>query len=422
MEKNEMKKRYPGLDEKGLEIALARHAAVSWIEVQHKQGETLEACYRSGSEMEWRGRRFGESTLERYWCWYRRDGFEALLPKERVDVGQSRVLSADFLKRLEERRRAQPQQTVKELLRSMLREGQMERLQWGSLSSIYRYLRRVGLDGKSLQRAGSPGPTKAFTVLTANELWMTDVMFGPVLVTATGEKIATRLIAIIDDASRLIAYAEYRAWEKEEDFWVVLMEAMERRGVPQKLYTDNGKIFTSLRTQATCARLGIRLLHAKPYAAWSKGKIERWFLTVQTQFESRLEREPVRELAALNLKFWHWVEAEYHQREHSSLQKSPQARFWEDAGCVRLLEREKLEGCFWQEEKRRVRRDATVAWQGQSWEVPVFLRGLKVTLRYNPLQKNAPVEVWHDRKQCGQLQKLDRQLNARTFSPRQAYE
>lgn len=270
MEKNEMQRRYPGLDEKALEIALARHAAVSWIEVETKRDQSLESCYRRASGMEWRGKHFGQSTLERYWRWYQKDGFEALLPMGRGDAGKSRVLEAGFLRVLEERRRENPRQSVKELLRGLVRDGQMERLTWGSLPSIYRHLRRVGLDGKSLQLQGGSGPTKAFEVRSVNELWMTDVMVGPVLVRATGEKIYTRLIAIIDDASRLIPYAEYRQSEKEEDLWVVLMEAMERRGLPEKLYTDNGKIFTSLRTQASCARLGIRLLHAKPYAAWSK--------------------------------------------------------------------------------------------------------------------------------------------------------
>jgi hypothetical protein len=247
-------------------------------------------------------------------------------------------------------------------------------------------------------------------------------MHGPTLVRKPGEKLSTRLIAVIDDASRLVPYAEYRATEQEEDLWIVLMEAMERRGLPRKLYTDNGKIFTSTRTQATCARLGVRLLHAKPYAAWSKGKVERWFQTVQSQFESRLSQDPVREIAELNRRFWHWLESEYHQREHTALGKSPQTRFLEGKDTIRLLDREKLESCFWQEETRRVRRDATVGWRGQCWEAPVFLRGMKVTLRYNPLKEQDPVQVWHDRRLCGMLHKLDREINSRLFNKSDLYE
>ena len=423
MEKSELKKRYPGLDAKALEIGLARHAALSWIEIENKKGISLEACYGQASQMEWRGRRFGESTLERYWSWYKQHGFEGLMPSGRADAGKSRVLAPDFLRVLEERRRQNPHQSVKELVRGMLRDGYMERPAWGSLPSIYRHLRRIGLDGKSLQLAGGSGPTKAFVMSSANDLWMSDLMSGPTLITASGEKICTRLIGVIDDASRLVPYAQYRGSEKEEDLWAVWMEAMERRGIPTKLYTDNGKIFTSLRTQATCARLGIRLIHARVYAAWSKGKIEKFFQTVQSQFESRLVREPVKSLEELNLRFWQWVEGEYHQREHGGLEgKSPQNRFLEDEECIRQLEVDKLEGCFWQQDKRRVRRDATVSWKGRCWEVPVYLRGMEVMLRYNPLQEKDPVQVWHDDRLCGVLTLLDKQLNGRTFNNVQNYE
>jgi len=421
MEKQDLKRRYPGLDEKGLEIALARHAAVVWMEGQHKSGLPKEECYRLASAMEWRGRRFGESTLEKYWKWFRSDGFEGLLPNDRSDAGKSRVLSPEFLQILEQRRRRNPRQSIKELLRELVRDGLMKRVAWGHLAAIYRHLRRVGLDSKTLAIQGPAhglsGPTKAFEVMMANDLWMTDVMHGPVLVTVEGKKILTRLIAIIDDASRLIPYAEYRESEKEEDFWLVLLEAIQRRGLPARLYTDQGKIFTSVRTQATCARLGIKLIHAKPYAAWSKGKIEKLLQTIQGQFQNRLLREPAKTLEELNLRFWQWVEGEYHVRNHGGLEnKSPAQRFLEDSAAIRLLDPQQLEGCFWQEEKRRVRRDATVLWRGAQWEAPVFLRGMMVSLRYNPLKPNEPVQVWHERRLCGQLRKLDRRLNSRTFN------
>jgi hypothetical protein len=46
---------------------------------------------------------------------------------------------------------------------------------------------------------------------------------------------------------------------------------------------------------------------------------------------------------------------------------------------------------------------------------------MQVTLRYNPLKPDDPIEIWHERRLCGQLQKLDRQLNSRTFSHRENY-
>lgn len=98
-----------------------------------------------------------------------------------------------------------------------------------------------------------------------------------------------------------------------------LRQAIQTRGLPDKIYTDNGAAFRSQHLGIVCANLGLRLLHCKPYHSWSKGKIERFFLTVQTQFQPTLLFEPVRSLDALNRRFWQWLETAYHQREHGAL-------------------------------------------------------------------------------------------------------
>ena len=56
----------------------------------------------------------------------------------------------------------------------------------------------------------------------------------------------------------------------------VFKEALCRRGIPEKVYTDNGKIYRSGQLQFVCASLGIALIHAKPYDPAAKGKIERF--------------------------------------------------------------------------------------------------------------------------------------------------
>ena len=46
-----------------------------------------------------------------------------------------------------------------------------------------------------------------------------------------------------------------------------------RRGIPEKVYTDNGKIYRSGQFQFVCASLGIALIHAKPYDPAAKGYV-----------------------------------------------------------------------------------------------------------------------------------------------------
>ena len=137
-----------------------------------------------------------------------------------------------------------------------------------SLSSVYRLLVREGLDRPRLIAEGS-GPTKAFETELANALWMADVMDGPTL--RVGDRVVhTFLFALLDDCSRLVPHGQYYDNEKLGPLLDCLKEAFKRRGLPEKLYTDQGKIFIFAHLQVVCANLKIKLLHARPYAAWSK--------------------------------------------------------------------------------------------------------------------------------------------------------
>lgn len=102
---------------------------------------------------------------------------------------------------------------------------------------------------------------------------------GPKL-SAAGKTLSTHLCLILDDHSRLIAFAAYYPRADTRSFHDALKQAVQRRGIPYKLYTDLGGPFINNHTRIVCANLGIRLLHAKPYAAWSKGKVERCIHTI----------------------------------------------------------------------------------------------------------------------------------------------
>jgi putative transposase len=269
-------------------------------------------------------------------------------------------------------------------------------------------------------QAAPHGPTKAFETEMSNDLWMSDVMDGPTLrapLPRAGPAVHTYLFAIIDDCSRLVAHAEYHDNEKLRCLLDCLRSAFCRRGLPEKLYTDHGKIFTGHHLRVVCANLKIKLLHARPYAAWSKGKIERFFRTVQEDFQSRLRLQPAADLLELNLRFSQWLESEYLRRGHSALGgQSPNERFAERGGARRLLPADSdWQALFLARTARRVRMDATISLEGQLWEVPIHLRGRKVDLRYDPFAW-ARVEVWHRDQLAGLARPCDKQLNAKTYT------
>jgi putative transposase len=394
-------------------LALVRHSAVSWIEQCLNQGNGLGRALALASELDWDGRRYSSRTLEGWFYQWRARGFGALERRSRRDKGLSKAISPKDAEAIVKQRLQQPHVAISTLIRQLEQTGVLEPGTF-SLSSVYRLLVREGLDRPRLIAEGS-GPTKAFETELANALWMADVMDGPTL--RVGDRaVHSFLFALLDDCSRLVPHAEYYDNEKLPCLLDCLKEALSRRGLPEKLYTDHGKIFTCAHLQVVCANLKIKLIHARPYAAWSRGKIERFFRTVQGDFQSRLRSEPVHDLKALNARFWQWLESEYHRRVHSALEgQSPAERFAQKAGALRQLPA----GTDWQRlflarATRRVRLDATISLDGTLWEVPVHLRGRKVQLRYEPFQWSV-LEVWYQDKFVGLGRRCDKQLNAKTY-------
>jgi len=288
---------------------------------------------------------------------------------------------------------------------------------------IYRYLRRQGLDRASL-RAGrlESGPTKAFEAPAVNDLWMVDFSPGPTL-RVDDKSVPTQLCVLIDDHSRLLPFAAYYLHADTEAFHHALKEAVLRRGLPRKLYTDQGKPFINGHTRIVCAQLGIRLLHCKPYHSWSKGKIERVIFSIQSGFEStlRLEGNQAHDLPELNTKLCTWIQTLYHQRLHSSTGESPEVRFQRAAKTLRHLPADgDIERLFYTHLFRTVRKNGTVRLNGQLYEVPLNLRALKIQLRLDPFTRQR-VEVWYQNKFVGLARKANLNLNSETGGDR-AYD
>src|ERR1035438_6460302 len=86
--------------------------------------------------------------------------------------------------------------------------------------------------------------------------WMPDMISGPTLKLACGKVLQTRLFGLLDDCSRLVPHAQYYDSEKLCWFLDTFRQGLAQRGFPDKLYTDQGKIFTSYHLQIVCANQG----------------------------------------------------------------------------------------------------------------------------------------------------------------------
>ena len=133
-----------------------------------------------------------------------------------------------------------------------------------------------------------------------------------------------------------------------------------------------------------CSRLR---LQRRPYAPEGKGKLERWHRTFRDQFLSELDISLINDLDDLNARLWAWIEQVYHRTPHCSLDnKTPLARFQQDLRQSRQLGQKaaQLDAIFYHRVKRKVRKDGTVSYLGQNFEVPYELSGKSVCLIVDP--------------------------------------
>ena len=70
---------------------------------------------------------------------------------------------------------------------------------------------------------------------------------------------------LVDDYSRLLVHGRWVTDQNTRAGQEVLRAAIQRRGVPEQLLVDNGAPYSNAALQRSCAVLGIRLIHSRPY-------------------------------------------------------------------------------------------------------------------------------------------------------------
>jgi transposase InsO family protein len=341
--------------------------------------------------------RVAAETLRDWIKRYRHQGgFDALLPQPRADRGQSRTLPAAVAEALIAIKEENPKLSVNLVIQQARNAGKAPAELPLPPSTVHRLLSKAGLMDR---KAGEPSAQdrRRFAFERAGQLWMSDVMHGPTVGVGGGVRRKAYLIAFIDDATRVVTYAAFALSENTRAFLPVLKQALLRRGLPERLYVDNGANYRSHHLSLVCAKLGVALIHARPYQPQGKGKIERFFRTVRGQLLTQLTDADTASLEALNRRLWGWVEGEYHHSPHRGLDGETPLERWAQTGQgVRFPEPGlNLDELFLFEAARKVQKDRTVSLDGTVYEVDAALVGETVTLRYDPHANPRQVQVWH---------------------------
>lgn len=375
--------------------------------LDHGEQETLlqQKCARKWQIPYSNRSRLSRSTILRWVGCYKESGgrLEALYPQGRQDNGKTRALDEETSLSLLQLRRQMPKVPVPELIRIMHQRRIVPAGTHLGQSTVYRFFHQHNLMGKG--KSASVDRRK-FEAELPNDLWQSDVMHGPLL-ECNGKRRKSYLIAFIDDHSRLIPHARFYPSEALAPFMEAFETALLKRGLPRKLYVDNGAAFRSRQLETTSAALGIALIHAKPYQPQGKGKIERFFKTVRSQFLPTFSGNTFDEI---NGAFDAWL-SQYHQRAHSSTGQSPLKRFTSKMQCLRAVP-ESLKDYFRNTVRRRVNKDRSVVVDKRLFEAPVALIGKRVEILYHE-ESPELAEIRSDGQSYGMLSLVDLHVNSR---------
>lgn len=139
-------------------------------------------------------------------------------------------------------------------------------------------------------------------------------------------------------------------------------------------------------------------MHSRPGRPQGRGKIERFFATVRSQFLVEIDGQ-IETLAKLNEVFTAWVEARYHHRIHRETEQTPLERFTA-AGIAELPSPALLREAFLWAETRQVTKTAMISLHGNRYEVDPALVGRKVEVIFDPFDLEH-VEIRLDSRDFG---------------------
>jgi len=384
--------------------------AVDTVEGRTRHERIQHAAAMTFLDEDGNARQFTWRTIQTWHYRYKNHGITGMTNRARKDKGHTRKVTPEEL--LEALNAARPhfshrRSNKQALYRFCIEKGLLhpDRI---AQTTFYRFIREYGL---LAPESDDHKKRLAFSMKYVNQLWQADTMFGPYLVSAGGGRKQAKLIAFIDDASRVLCHGEFFFDENVDTMVRAIRAAFYKRGVPEQLLVDNGSIYTCQEITLICARVGCILRHTPVRDAAAKGKIERFFRRVRDQFLIR--NLDLSSLEALNRQFTQWVESDYNAVEHDAIGMKPIDRFGIDLARIRFLPpSEHNDELFYAEAVRTVKKDNTFSFSGRRYETPVDLHGKQIQLRYDRHRGDtAAVIIYYKGQRMGVARLLDAVAN-----------
>lgn len=327
-----------------------------------------------------------ERTLRRYRNAYAQHGFDGLKPKTK-GRNPSGVIPEDMLEQAIYLRREVPTRSVSQIIQVLEWEhrilpGEIKR------STLQEQLSKRGYSSRHMRLYDDPGvAARRFQHAHRNQLWHSDIKYGPYLpIGPKGEKKQVYLVAFLDDATRYLIHGMFYPMLDQSLIEESFRRSINAHGVPERVYFDNGKQYRTKWMKRTCAKLGIRLIYAKPYSPESTGKVERFNRNVDA-FLEEARLDPPESLEQLNRRFYFWSQQCYQHRVHSALPEgqSPEIAYQKDPEPIRYVDAEEVTNAFLHCEARKVDKAGCISFQGKKYEVGLSFLGCKVDVVFDPM-------------------------------------
>ena len=350
-------------------------------------------------------RNYAPKTLYKWYFNYRKGGFDALMPSGRSDCGKPRKLDGDLKGRIAYLKGHYPRMSAAAIFRQLKDDGSIKNGEV-SESTVNRYVNSL-----ALETGGAPAQDmRRYERPHINEVWCGDSSVGPYLKTQDGRKRRVYVIALIDDASRLVTGAGVFFEDTFANLMSVMKGAVAKYGVPRLFNFDNGSAYKNKQMELLAARIGSTINYCKPYTPTAKAKVERWFRTMKDQWMASLDMRDFHSLDALHGSLSAFVRS-YNLAPHSSLKgRTPQDRFFSEPEMIRRLDIQRIETGFLLELERRVSADSVIVIDGVEYEVDCRFAKRRITLRYSPGMKDIFI-LEHDGS-LTPIRLLDKQENA----------
>ena len=244
-----------------------------------------------------------------------------------------------------------------------------------------------------------------------NLCWQADTSVGP-YIKINDKKYKTYIIMFIDDKSRLIMGYDIFLHDNAINMQSVLKKAIKTYGKPKRLFVDNGGPYDNKQLSLICASLGIELIHAKPYTPEAKAKQERLFRTIKDGWMRCTDWNDFKTLEDIKVSLNKFIYNNYINKIHSTIGETPNERWHKEYKLVTFLDNDFIEECFLHRTFNKVRRDRTIKFRNEYYEVPFKYVGQTIELRYDPNNLNK-LYLYEDNKKIEDILKVDKVANSK---------